>query len=119
MKKLEKRVERKKEIWKRYQLRLQDIQGINLFQHNLNTTAPWFIDSMVEDRERLIDHLKENNIGSRVMYPPINRQNAYNVKANCPVSDLVGKQGLWLPSSVQLTDDQIDYIGEVIKNFYN
>ncbi|MAV83191.1 MAG: hypothetical protein CMI90_07005 [Pelagibacteraceae bacterium] len=118
MKKLDVRVSRKKEIWKRYKENLSDIEPIKLFDHDLTYTAPWFIDSIVEEREELIYYLKDNNIGSRVMYPPLNRQKAYNVDASCPVSDLIGEKGLWLPSSVQITNEQIDYIGQVIKEFY-
>ena len=52
------------------------------------------------------------------MYPPINRQEAYNLPGRHPVSDTVGEKGLWLPSAAQLTDAQIDRICEAIATFY-
>lgn len=52
------------------------------------------------------------------MYPPINRQLAYQIPGHHPVSDLIGQKGLWLPSAVQLTDEQIDYVVGVIADFY-
>jgi perosamine synthetase len=118
MKKLAQRVARKKEIWRRYADGLAGISGISLFAHNLELTAPWFIDSLVDDRESLIDHLKKANIGSRVMYPPINKQIAYQLPGDHFVSDLIGLKGLWLPSAVQLTNDEIDYITGTIRRFY-
>jgi perosamine synthetase len=118
MKKLSARVVRKKEIWQRYSDGLAGVNGIRLFEHDLNRTAPWFIDALVEERDALITHLKVANIGSRVMYPPINNQLAYKVAGRHPVSELVGEKGLWLPSAVQLTDPQIDYITEAIRSFY-
>ncbi len=118
MKKLPARVERKKEIWRRYANNLSGISGIRLFDHDLDLTSPWFIDSIVDDRDALILHLKGAGIGTRVMYPPINRQVAYQVPAECPVSVLIGEKGLWLPSAVQLLDEQIDKICSEISKFY-
>ncbi|MRI34330.1 aminotransferase [Endozoicomonas sp. OPT23] len=118
MKKLPARIERKKQIWQRYSERLASVKGIQLFNHDIERTAPWFIDSLVEDRELLIAHLKESGIGSRVMYPPINKQRAYEVAGEHPVSELVGQKGLWLPSAVQLTDGEIDRICTAIREFY-
>ena len=66
----------------------------------------------------------EHGVGTRVMYPPINRQEAYvNVygepdESKFPVSNLVGAKGLWLPSAGQLTDKEIETICRKIKNFY-
>jgi perosamine synthetase len=119
MKKLSERVARKKEIYLRYQEGLSGLEKIQLFQNDMVTTAPWFIDALVDQREPLIEFLKAKGIGTRVMYPPINRQKAYLIDGCHPVSDQVGERGLWLPSMVQLTDDQIAHICHEIKNFYN
>jgi perosamine synthetase len=118
MKKLPARVERKKEIWRRYFRNLNGVSGIQLFEHNLDHTSPWFIDSIVENRDRLISHMKEVGIGTRVMYPPINKQPAYQIQGFHPVSDKIGAMGLWLPSAVQLDNVEIDFICNSIKEFY-
>lgn len=118
MKKLQWRVDRKKEILKKYQENLKDVKQIKFFDQDLKNTTPWFIDVFVEDREKLILLLKENNIGTRLMYPPINKQKAYQVSGEHPVSNMVGDKGLWLPSSSQLTGEQIDYICDKIVTFY-
>ncbi|MEW5755439.1 MAG: DegT/DnrJ/EryC1/StrS family aminotransferase [Pseudomonadota bacterium] len=118
MKKLPARVARKKEIWNAYADGLANIPQIRLFAHDLECTSPWFIDALVEDREKLAIYLKANGVGTRVMYPPINRQKAYLVDANCPVSEKIGKSGLWLPSAVQLTNAQIASVCEKIRDFY-
>jgi len=118
MKKLQWRVDRKKEILKRYKDNLNNVSQITFFEQNLEHTTPWFIDSLVKDREGLMTHLKGNNIGSREMYPPINKQKAYNLAGEYPVSNMVGKEGLWLPSASQLTDEQIDYICLIITSYF-
>jgi len=118
MKKLPARVERKKEIWRRYANNLDGVSGVQLFEHDLKYTSPWFIDAMVGRREDLIAYLKNVGIGTRVMYPPVNKQKAYNVQGEHIMSESVGLYGLWLPSAVQLKDEDIDRISEQIKNFY-
>ncbi len=118
MKKLEYRVKRKKEIYTLYKNLLSKNTNVHFFEQDLAYTTPWFIDVLAENREGLMAHLKENGIGSRVMYPPINNQEAYNVPGNHPISNLVGEKGLWLPSAAQLTDQQIEFICQTINEFY-
>ncbi|HRR19742.1 MAG TPA: DegT/DnrJ/EryC1/StrS family aminotransferase [Ignavibacteriales bacterium] len=118
MKKLNWRVNRKKEIYKYYREKLKDITKVKFFEQDIENTTPWFIDVLVENRENLINHLKNNNIGTRIMYPPINKQKAYQLPGEYPVSNLVGEKGLWLPSSSHLTNNEIDYICDQINEFY-
>ena len=66
----------------------------------------------------LAAHLAEEGIGTRVMYPPIPHQNAYQVPGRWPVAERVGRDGLWLPSSSQLTDIDIEEVCAAIREFY-
>ena len=50
------------------------------------------------------------------MYPPINKQAAYNLPDYHSFSNGWGK-GLWLPSYVQLSDDEILYITSKLLTF--
>ena len=118
MKKLPFRVERKREIFKKYKSYLKEISGIKFFNQDLSCTTPWFIDVLAEKRSELIDFLKLNGVGTRTMYPPINRQIAYQAAGEYPVSDNIGIHGLWLPSSSQLSDNQILFICSKITDFY-
>jgi perosamine synthetase len=117
MKKLAWRLERKKQIWRRYAKGLDGVSTVRLFDHDLGRTSPWFIDCLCGDRDRLIAHLQRNEIGSRMMYPPIHRQAAYLRPGAFPVSERVGREGLWLPSASQLTDAQIDRVCDAIGAF--
>ena len=118
MKKLQWRVKRKKEILKLYREKLKNIRQVQFFKQNLEYTTPWFIDILADDKDKLQQFLKEGNIGTRVMYPPLNKQKAYNLPGEYVVSEIVGKKGLWLPSASQLTNDQIKYVCKKIKAFY-
>ena len=118
MKKLPWRVQRKKEIFSLYYQFLTDMNGIQIFEHNLQHTTPWFIDVLARKRNELVAYLKKKNIGTRVMHPPIHYQSSYDVAGDFPISSEVGERGLWLPSSSNLSDEDIGYICDCIKDFY-
>ncbi len=119
MKKLPWRVTRKQEILQRYQHQLIDVKQVAFFDQDLDCTTPWFMDILVsEKRDELSIYLKQNGVGSRVMYPPINKQDCYKISGEHPISNKVGKQGLWLPSSGQLTDAEIDKVCGLIRKFF-
>lgn len=118
MRKLPSRVMRKKEIWRHYCDGLKGVKHLKLFHHDLALCTPWFIDCIAERRNELVTHLKSKGVGTRTMYPPIHRQGAYDLKGEYPVSETIGKSGLWLPSMIQITDDEIKYICNSIGDFY-
>lgn len=118
MRKLPARIARKKDIQRRYEQQLVGVNGLKLFSHDLEHTTPWFVDALVEDREALQAHLKTARVGSRVMYPPLNKQPIYGESHTHPVSELVGAKGLWLPSHSHLTDAEIDHVCTAIRSFY-
>ncbi len=118
MKKLDWRIKRKKDIYRAYVKLLEEIEQIKFFEQDLKLTTPWFIDCLVEKRIELMSFLKQNGIGTRLMYPPINKQKAYQIPGEHPVSNLVGEKGLWLPSQSSLSEQQIEYICNTIREFY-
>ena len=119
MKKLDWRIARKKQILLRYQQALGAIGSVRFFEQDLTNTTPWFIDILCERRTELQQHLKKQGIGTRAMYPPISKQKAYQRAGHHPISELVGEKGLWLPSSSQLSDQQIDAVCDSVAQFYN
>jgi perosamine synthetase len=119
MKKLPWRVNRKKEIYSLYKENLKGIKQLNFFEQDLEHTVPWFNDVLVEDRASLIKYLREHNIGTRTMYPPVNQQVAYQIEGYNPVSEIIGTKGLWLPSACQISDEEVIYVCETIHNFYH
>ena len=118
MGKLAWRVNRMKEIYSRYLKNLSKVKEVHFFDQDLKNTTPWFIDIKAQKRDDLMSFLRSNNIGSRIMYPPINKQQAYNLDGEHIVSNEIGVLGLWLPSSSKLTDEQIDFICDKIIEFY-
>lgn len=121
MKKLDWRLNRKKEMHKLYKNLLGQVNGIEFIDTNLEDTAPWFFDILVsqDKREKLISFLKERGIGTRVFYPAIHNQPVYSwVKGSFNNAEEISNRGLWLPSSSFLKDEDIGYICQTIKEFY-
>ena len=118
MRQLPERVLRKKGIWRRYQKGLANVPGIQLFAHDLRVCTPWFIDCRAEHRDDLASYLKAKGVGTRTMYPPIHQQKAYSLPGNHLVAEGIGRNGLWLPSMIQLSDSQIDKVCYLIAQFY-
>ena len=120
MKKLPDRVESKKAMGKLYWDKLAEIPGVERIDTDFAQTAPWFFDILCEDRQGLMAYLKEKNIGTREFYPALHKEPAYHYTSlSFPSAEDAAKRGLWLPSAVTLTDEEIDYVCEHIRMYYN
>lgn len=120
MKKLPYRVERKKQMGALYAELLKNIPGVELISTSLSDTCPWFFDILCEKRDELQTFLKENKIGSRPFYPPLHSEPAYGYcNMKFPITENISRRGLWLPSSILVTDKQIEYICSKIRDFYS
>ncbi len=121
MKKLPRRIKRKKEIYKKYFEALKHVKQIEFIQTNLKDTTPWFVDIYLENPSKLAFYLKEKGIGTRPIYPPIHTQKIYRQKQKgnkFTVTKHYASRGLWLPSSSKLTNAEIDYVINAIKEYY-
>ena len=121
MKKLPFRVTRMRQIWNIYYDRLSNHPKIYMIKPNDNGWIPWFIDILINDPDELKFHLKDKNIGSRRIYPPIHQQIIYQQynHLSFPITEHYSNQGLWLPSSSQLTDLQIHHVCDSILSFFS
>jgi len=77
----------------------------------------------VKNRARLQKFLSENGIGSGLHYPiPLHLTQAYAhlgyQKGDFPVAERLAEEILSLPMYPELTEEQIAYVGEKIKAFY-
>lgn len=123
MKIIDFRVKQKKGLFKRYRQRLADLETVYFLPTDLEEATPWFADIILpspEIRDKLAAYLKSYGIGSRIFYPPINHQKPYSYypRGSFAVSESICYRGLWLPSSVGLSDETIDYICDKIKVFF-
>lgn len=118
MKKLAQRVKRKKELGKIYERELHGIPEIELIKTDFINTPPWFFDILCERRDELVRYLKTREIGSRPFYPALHKEPAFRCEGNFPNAEYAADHGLWLPSTVSLSDETVVHICGVIKEFY-
>jgi len=116
MEKLEWRVERKREIYKLYRDLLEGTPGIDFIDTDLSQTTPWMNDILVTNRSRIVPLLQKNGIGVRPFYPAVHTQAPYKlVNGKFPNSIWVSRRGLWLPSAVSLSNEEIGYVCQTIR----
>lgn len=117
---LEERIRLKKNIYNKYFTYLRPFftEDFYLIENDTSYTAPWFFELITKDRTGLKNHLKANGITTREMYPPINKQVAFGDDGEFPVSNYIGNTGLWLPSFVQLKDEEINYVSQKILEYF-
>lgn len=117
MAKLPQIVLRKKQIFKNYQSRLQSV--CDFIKTDLLTVTPTYPEVLVPDRDQLAAHLKRQGIGCRAVYDSLGKQPFHNQwGVTAPVTEYIGQKGLQLPAQADLTDEDIDYICDVILDYY-
>ncbi|MBY0497763.1 MAG: DegT/DnrJ/EryC1/StrS family aminotransferase [Cyanobacteria bacterium] len=119
MQRLPRIVARKRAIFARYRAQLAEVAGAELVETNLDTTTPWFVDVLVDAavRAALIAHLHGHGLGSRPFYPPLHAAPAFARAERHPVAEQVSARGLWLPSSLHLSDADIDRVCDALRAF--
>ncbi len=121
MKKLNSRIKRKKKMFSRYHDLLSDLKDITFLKTDLKKITPWMVDILLKSgkqRDALIDFLEQNNIQTRIFYPPIHELPPYKKSGKkFKITTEISKRGLWLPSSVTLKDNEVDYICKKIRLF--
>ena len=95
-----------------------DPNFIDFFEYE----TPWFVDLICEsepDRYYCKGVLEENNILTRESYPALSKQSFLQSieKTNLEFSENISEKILWLPSSTNLTKDQIDEVSNSIAIF--
>lgn len=78
---------------------------------------------VAENRDALMKHLQEKEIGCAVYYPlPLHLQECFaelgGKKGDCPVSEAMADKVLSIPIFSELNHEQQDYVIDAIKSFY-
>ncbi len=118
MKKLKKRIEWKREMYRIYEEELAEVKEVKMLPTDLSQTTPWFVDIFVNKPLSLKKFLSQKEIGTREFYPTIHSLKPYRGSGRFPVSTWASQCGLWLPSSSFLTKKDIKRVCREIKNFF-
>lgn len=132
LKYLEEWTEKRRQVAEKYRELLSDIEEIklpkemsyakhvyHLFVIQVNSKS----DKRQEIRDKLQKFLNENGIGTGLHYPiPLHLQPCFKElgykKGDFPVTEQLAEGGLSLPIYPELTDSQIEYVAEKIREFF-
>jgi perosamine synthetase len=79
--------------------------------------VPWFVDIYLDKPDALKAYLADRGIQTRRMYPILSSQPIYLGSELTPKAEELAGRGLWLPSSLDLTQEYILEICKHIKDF--
>ncbi len=115
-----------------YNYLLKNVAGITLPpEKSWAKNVYWMYGILVKESEfrmsmqQLRKELEKRGIETRTFFIGMHKQPAYNKpeanfpdKTDCPIADILERDGLYLPSSSHLTLEQIEYIADAIKEVH-
>ena len=114
--------ERRAALARRYEEGLSGLP-VTLPQAAPENTHVWHVYALLTDRrDALQSFLAERGVGTLIYYPvPLHRQKVYADlgyrEGDLPVAEETARRILPLPIYPELTDDQVDYVVDVIRQF--
>ena len=116
---LKKRCVRLKRINKMYRDNLKDVDQIKILDFSPDEVPLWTDALVTKKRDKLIDFLKKNNIECRKFWYPLHIQKPFKEPNNkYKNATEIYKNLFWLPSSLRLTDNDINRVCNLIRKFY-
>ena len=113
-------IKTKVKIYKSYKTKVSnEYFYINDFKEN---ETPWFFDVVCSNsqvRQKLYDYLLKNNIETRFSYPALSKQKFLKDldNGNLEFSEKIHNRILWLPSSLNLNNTDLNKIIEKLNSF--
>jgi perosamine synthetase len=110
---------RRQEIAERYDAQLAGVPGLQTpWTDERATRVNWLYTVLLpehvsmQERDHLITVLGGEGIESRPVFHPMHTLPPYLQEDTFPVSGMLGRRGISLPTHVNLSDDDIDYVVE-------
>lgn len=124
LERLEELINKKRQIFSWYQERLKDIEGLSMnFELPNSRNTYWMTTIVLEKdfgitRDEFIQKLKEWNVDTRPVFYPLSHMPMFE-KQHHPNAEKFSEDGINLPSGHNRTEEEIDYICNVIKLILN
>ncbi len=119
---IEELIEKKREIFQWYFKRLKDIKKISMNVENEGVKNIYWMTSIVLNkkssitRDQLMLELKKRMIDTRPFFFPFSMLPMYKTAVKNPNAYSIALNGINLPSGVNLTEEEVDYICTTVKN---
>lgn len=128
---MQQKIQRKREIGEWYNMLLKNDADLTL-----PVEAPWAKNvywmygvvlkkSFGCSRDTLMERLKKEGVETRAFFYPLHRQPVFqnqedarypDISGRYPVSEWLGQDGLYLPSGLNLTQEQVEEVVEILRN---
>lgn len=123
LRKLPSIIERKREIYDTYKSQLSEISSLKMLPINPRCSpVHWFTSYYSATREELAQYLANHGVQTRLFFCPLHMQPCYfgwsDKNVDYSESKSAYSQGISLPSSYGLSDDDLHFIIETILSFY-
>tara|TARA_Y100000034_G_scaffold136675_1_gene214810 strand:- start:845 stop:1903 length:1059 start_codon:yes stop_codon:yes gene_type:complete len=105
-------LEKRHKIANIYKKHLKNIE----FQKITNNSkhSQWFVSIITKNREKIIEKLKSKGIDTRKVFYPLSEMPPYKNNLTYPNSEYISKNGLSLPTYIDLTEKEIKEICDEI-----
>lgn len=114
--KLDRFIEKKREIAKTYNKLLKKTGEITLPpEEKWARNVYWMYSILTKNRDDLIKKLSRKGIDSRPFFTPIHIQPPHKTREKHKIAEKLSREGINLPSSVKLTENEIERIADAIK----
>ena len=114
-------LEQKRRVFKTYKTNLINL-NLTFQEENLNVRHSfWMVNILVNEginRDDLMNYLEDNGVETRPVFYPVHTMPMYADRyKRCSVAEDIASRGVTLPSFPGLTDEKIEFICKLIKNF--
>lgn len=124
LEKIEEYIKAKRDHAELYNKLLKDVKGITLPAEKKGTkNVYWLYSILIEDdfeltRDEVLNYLERNQVQARPFFMPVHYMPPYKGDKcdSMEVTDEVYRKGINLPSSISLTEDEINQICSLLKN---
>lgn len=112
LEKIDELIEGRKKVYAYYQKHLS--KNVK-FQHQPEGSVVWMCTILVKNKDEVMNHLANNNIQTRSLFYPMTKQPCFDEKyVSNSVGEYLFENGLYLPSSGDLTNKELKFIVEKV-----
>jgi aminotransferase len=119
--KLDSNQKKRKEIWDRYQVELENVNWLlrpkEANKNDQHSYFTYFIRVLNGRRDELAKYLLDNGVYTTLRYYPLHLNSIYRSKQSLPVSEMLNNQGLSIPLHPALSDNDVSKVIDLIKEF--
>ena len=92
------------------------LSGVASFQHKISGSVVWMSAMLMDNKDEVMKHLANNGIQTRSLFYPMHMQPCLeNTYRKNSVAYELFKHGLYLPSGGELTEEELAFIVEKVK----